>query len=63
MTCFYREYQQKEKIVSTNEKEAREMIKKIRGHLVLTPLFFLCDEDLLPSAGTKEALMPVSLWT
>lgn len=57
------QYMAKAKLAQTDYAEAKKCLADIRGHLVLTPLFFLCDEDLMPSAGTKEALMPASLWT
>jgi phospholipase D1/2 len=48
---------------SEDKVEAKKCLNEIKGHLVLTPLFFLCDEDLTPAWGTQEKLMPQSLWT
>ncbi|CAG0879736.1 unnamed protein product [Cyprideis torosa] len=36
----------------------------VKGHLVLFPLEFLCDEgDLMPPLTLKEGLAPTCLWT
>ncbi|MGH0126006.1 UNVERIFIED_CONTAM: hypothetical protein FKN15_015141 [Acipenser sinensis] len=43
--------------------KALEELKKIRGFLVQFPLYFLCEENLLPSVGTKEAMVPMETWT
>nr|AAB81245.1 phosphatidylcholine-specific phospholipase D1b [Mus musculus] len=40
---------------------AEEELRKIRGFLVQFPLYFLSEENLLPSVGTKEAIVPMSL--
>ncbi|KAG7231353.1 hypothetical protein INR49_012193 [Caranx melampygus] len=42
---------------------AHEELKKIRGFLVQFPLQFLCDENLLPPLGSKEAMVPMEVWT
>lgn len=42
---------------------AEEELKKIRGFLVQFPFYFLSEESLLPSVGTKEAIVPVEVWT
>ncbi|KAK5849809.1 hypothetical protein PBY51_014114 [Eleginops maclovinus] len=42
---------------------AQEKLKKIRGFLVQFPLDFLCQQNLLPPIGTKEAMMPMEVWT
>ncbi|KAK5898012.1 hypothetical protein CgunFtcFv8_015466 [Champsocephalus gunnari] len=42
---------------------AQEKLKKIRGFLVQFPLDFLCEENLLPPIGSKEAMMPMEVWT
>lgn len=43
--------------------KAQELLKKIRGFLVQFPLDFLCEENLMPSVGTKEAMVPTEIWT
>ncbi len=43
--------------------KAQELLMKIRGFLVQFPLDFLCEENLLPSVGTKEAMVPTEIWT
>ncbi|KAF0028574.1 hypothetical protein F2P81_019661 [Scophthalmus maximus] len=42
---------------------AREELKKIRGFLVQFPLQFLCEQNLLPPMGSKEAMVPMEVWT
>uniref|UniRef100_A0A9L0I8L5 Phospholipase n=1 Tax=Equus asinus TaxID=9793 RepID=A0A9L0I8L5_EQUAS len=42
---------------------AEEELKKIRGFLVQFPFYFLSAESLLPSVGTKEAIVPTEVWT
>ncbi|XP_058151278.1 phospholipase D1 isoform X2 [Dasypus novemcinctus] len=43
--------------------KAEEELKRIRGFLVQFPLYFLSEENLLPSVGTKEAIVPMEVWT
>nr|XP_020501570.1 phospholipase D1-like [Labrus bergylta] len=43
--------------------KAREELKKIRGFLVQFPLQFLCEQNLLPPMGSKEAMVPMEVWT
>ncbi|ERE92390.1 phospholipase D1 [Cricetulus griseus] len=38
---------------------AEEELRKIRGFLVQFPFYFLSEENLLPSVGTKEAIVPM----
>nr|XP_057916251.1 phospholipase D1-like [Doryrhamphus excisus] len=42
---------------------AREELKKIRGFVVQFPLQFLSEQNLLPPIGSKEAMMPMEVWT
>ncbi|CAO2613573.1 Phospholipase D1 [Lemmus lemmus] len=42
---------------------AEEELRKIRGFLVQFPFYFLSEENLLPSVGTKEAMVPMEVWT
>ncbi|XP_045395620.1 phospholipase D1 isoform X2 [Lemur catta] len=42
---------------------AEEELRKIRGFLVQFPFYFLSEESLLPSVGTKEAIVPTEVWT
>ncbi|KAF6719590.1 Phospholipase D1 [Oryzias melastigma] len=46
-----------------NPALAQEELKKIRGFLVQFPLQFLCEENLLPQIGSKEAMVPMEVWT
>ena len=58
-----KEYLSKTKLSQIDYEESKRMLNNINGHLVLTPLNFLCEENLKPSAGTKESLMLNSIWT
>ncbi|KAF3703833.1 Phospholipase D1 [Channa argus] len=42
---------------------AREELKKVRGFLVQFPLEFLSEQNLLPPIGSKEAMVPMEVWT
>ncbi|XP_056289759.1 phospholipase D1 isoform X2 [Pseudoliparis swirei] len=42
---------------------AHEELKKIRGFLVQFPLQFLSEQNLLPPMGSKEAMVPMEVWT
>uniref|UniRef100_A0A8C6TEJ3 Phospholipase n=1 Tax=Neogobius melanostomus TaxID=47308 RepID=A0A8C6TEJ3_9GOBI len=42
---------------------AREELKKIRGFAVQFPLQFLAEQNLLPPMGSKEAMVPMEVWT
>uniref|UniRef100_A0A3Q1FZW4 Phospholipase n=1 Tax=Acanthochromis polyacanthus TaxID=80966 RepID=A0A3Q1FZW4_9TELE len=42
---------------------AHEELKKIRGFLVQFPLQFLSEQNLLPPIGSKEAMVPMEVWT
>ncbi|XP_012495681.1 PREDICTED: phospholipase D1 isoform X1 [Propithecus coquereli] len=42
---------------------AEEELRKIRGFLVQFPFYFLSEESLLPSVGTKEGIVPMEVWT
>ncbi|CAL1596388.1 unnamed protein product [Knipowitschia caucasica] len=44
-------------------ERAREELKKIRGFAVQFPLQFLAEQNLLPPIGSKEAMMPMEVWT
>ena len=57
------EYQKLPKLAHTDPDKARTYLAKVRGHLVLLPLQFLAKENLLPTAGTREALAPTVVWT
>ncbi|XP_034718700.1 phospholipase D1-like [Etheostoma cragini] len=43
--------------------KAHEELKKIRGFVVQFPLQFLCEQNLLPPIGSKEAMVPMETWT
>jgi len=50
-------------MATSDPDEARVLLEKVKGHLVLLPLQFLAGENLTPAAGTREALAPKVLWT
>ncbi|XP_004704138.1 phospholipase D1 isoform X2 [Echinops telfairi] len=50
-------------LVKEDPVRAEEELKKIRGFLVQFPFYFLSEENLLPSVGTKESMVPMEVWT
>lgn len=56
-------YLSKPALVRDDPARAREELKKIRGFLVQFPLQFLREENLLPPLGSKEAMVPMEVWT
>ncbi|XP_061651015.1 phospholipase D1a isoform X3 [Phyllopteryx taeniolatus] len=56
-------YQSKPGLAQTDLSRAREELRKIRGFLVQFPLDFLSEHNLMPSVGTKEAMVPTEIWT
>ncbi|XP_061825206.1 phospholipase D1a [Nerophis lumbriciformis] len=57
------EYQSKPGLAQTDLARAQEELRKIRGFLVQFPLDFLSEENLMPSVGTKESMVPTEIWT
>ncbi|XP_072313653.1 phospholipase D1a [Eucyclogobius newberryi] len=57
------QYQTKLGLAQTDLTKAREELKKIRGFLVQFPLDFLSEQNLMPSVGSKEAMVPTEIWT
>ena len=43
--------------------EAKKLLKGVKGNLVLLPLQFLSEENLLPSYLSKEGWVPAETWT
>ncbi|XP_076833185.1 phospholipase D1a isoform X1 [Brachyhypopomus gauderio] len=56
-------FQTKACLAKEDPAKAQELLKKIRGFLVQFPLDFLNEENLMPSVGTKEAIVPTEIWT
>uniref|UniRef100_A0A673J539 Phospholipase n=1 Tax=Sinocyclocheilus rhinocerous TaxID=307959 RepID=A0A673J539_9TELE len=56
-------FQSKPGLDKENPVKAQELLEKIRGFLVQFPLEFLSEENLMPSVGTKEAMVPTEIWT
>uniref|UniRef100_A0A3B3ZJM3 Phospholipase n=1 Tax=Periophthalmus magnuspinnatus TaxID=409849 RepID=A0A3B3ZJM3_9GOBI len=57
------QYQTKLGLAQTDQTKAREELRKIRGFLVQFPLDFLSEHNLMPSVGSKEAMVPTEIWT
>jgi phosphatidylserine/phosphatidylglycerophosphate/cardiolipin synthase-like enzyme len=58
-----KEYQKVKWLNKDNQAEAKCELGQIKGFIVLYPKKFLCFEKLTPSIGTKEKLLPTTLWT
>ena len=54
---------QKLSLAETEKYIALQKTKEIQGYLVLLPLNYLKDVNLLPPIFTKESLAPTVLWT
>lgn len=50
-------------LASTNPQLSREMLTRVKGHLVEFPLHFLSEENLLPPLNSKEGVIPTEVWT
>ncbi|MCJ8748818.1 hypothetical protein PDJAM_G00169210 [Pangasius djambal] len=50
-------------LAQSNPEKAAEELRAIRGTLVHFPLHFLCEENLLPPAVSKERMVPLDVWT
>ncbi|KAF3845206.1 hypothetical protein F7725_008369 [Dissostichus mawsoni] len=57
------QYQSKPGLAQSDPARAKEELRKIRGFLVQFPLDFLSEQNLMPSVGTKEAMVPTEIWT
>ncbi|KAK1894191.1 Phospholipase D1 [Dissostichus eleginoides] len=57
------QYQSKPGLAQSDTARAKEELRKIRGFLVQFPLDFLSEQNLMPSVGTKEAMVPMEIWT
>lgn len=57
------QYQSKPGLAQTDQARAQDELRKIRGFLVQFPLDFLSEQNLMPSVGTKEAMVPTEIWT
>ncbi|XP_061752334.1 phospholipase D1a isoform X2 [Nerophis ophidion] len=56
-------YQSEPGLAQTDLARAQEELRKIRGFLVQFPLDFLSEQNLMPSVGTKEGMVPTEIWT
>ncbi|XP_075062479.1 phospholipase D2 [Mixophyes fleayi] len=50
-------------LASSDPSLSREMLTRVRGHLVEFPLHFLSEEYLLPPLNSKEGVIPTEVWT
>ncbi|XP_053473815.1 phospholipase D2 [Ictalurus furcatus] len=50
-------------LAQSDPETAAEEVRAIRGILVHFPLHFLCEENLLPPAVSKEGMVPLDVWT
>ncbi|KAJ8357090.1 hypothetical protein SKAU_G00198840 [Synaphobranchus kaupii] len=57
------EFLSKQGLDKEDPVRALEELKKIRGFLVQFPLYFLSEQNLMPSVGSKEAMVPTDVWT
>ncbi|XP_069008767.1 phospholipase D1a [Embiotoca jacksoni] len=62
-TSELEQYQSKPGLAHTDVARAQEELRKIRGFLVQFPLDFLSEQNLMPSVGTKESMVPTEIWT
>ncbi|XP_073510611.1 phospholipase D2 isoform X2 [Phyllobates terribilis] len=50
-------------LASTDPDLSRQILARVRGHLVDFPLYFLVEENLLPPLNSKEGVIPTEVWT
>ncbi|KAK3096680.1 hypothetical protein FSP39_002327 [Pinctada imbricata] len=56
-------FTRRKNMAETDPARARAELKKVKGHVVLLPLYFLEDESsIIPTHG-KESFLPNSVWT
>ncbi|XP_068130037.1 phospholipase D2-like [Hyperolius riggenbachi] len=48
---------------TTDPVTSRELLARVKGHLVEFPLHFLSQENLLPPLNSKEGVIPTEVWT
>ena len=50
-------------LVESDPQAARQELQKVKGRLVLLPLYFLEQEETIMAVGAnKEAMVPMKLW-
>ncbi|XP_063772323.1 phospholipase D1 isoform X2 [Pseudophryne corroboree] len=57
------EFLSKPALAVQDRVKAHEEVQRIRGFVVQFPFLFLSGENLLPSMGTKESIVPMETWT
>lgn len=57
------EYSSRKPLNEFDRFGAKQLLKEVKGNLVLLPLQFLADENLLPSYLSKEGWVPNETWT
>nr|XP_033814664.1 phospholipase D1 isoform X2 [Geotrypetes seraphini] len=58
-----KEFITKPGLATEDPAKAADELQRIRGFLVQLPFYFLSEENLLPSVGTKESIVPMETWT
>ncbi|KAM4693728.1 phospholipase D1 isoform 1-T2 [Discoglossus pictus] len=58
-----RDFLAKPGLATQDRVKAQEELQRIRGFLVQFPFLFMAGENLLPSVGTKESIVPMETWT
>uniref|UniRef100_A0AAZ3SA69 Phospholipase n=1 Tax=Oncorhynchus tshawytscha TaxID=74940 RepID=A0AAZ3SA69_ONCTS len=56
-------YQTNPGLAQSDPGKAQEELRRIKGFLVQFPLDFLSEQNLMPSVGTKEGMVPTEIWT
>ncbi|CAF4056400.1 unnamed protein product [Rotaria sp. Silwood2] len=57
------QYTEAAKLKDTDPLKAQEKLKQVQGTVVEYPLYFLDEENYLPSLRTREGLVPNIMWT
>ncbi|RZF41721.1 hypothetical protein LSTR_LSTR008596 [Laodelphax striatellus] len=65
VTCFaaLQHLQYETPLSQADPDTAVQLLQNVKGHLVMLPLEFLCNEVLTPNPNTVTGMMPTSLWT
>ncbi|XP_043539599.1 phospholipase D1-like [Chiloscyllium plagiosum] len=58
-----REFVSAPSLLTQDPEKVHEKLRGIRGYLVQFPLYFLCEESLLPPLNSKEGMVPLEVWT
>ena len=61
VSCFFP--QSRDRLVKSDMNLAKERLNDLQGHLVEKPLHFLENQNMRPSTGTAESIVPASVFT